>query len=167
MSTIKSPVILTSPSISISPSNDDDTFTKNPVFGAIDADAEPDINLLASCDIGRLVNLEPSPWNEPENEPLNSSNWIFVTKSLLPSASEATKAIPSTSKLPAEGTPKFGSASSNDRYWYLSADTSCGRVTFTLPLNNWLIYQSLIYSLAVSNIDKTTLKSLEPDKTKP
>ena len=44
LSTYKSPVTLTSPSISISPSNDEDTFTKNPVFGAIDADAEPLIN---------------------------------------------------------------------------------------------------------------------------
>ena len=44
LSTYKSPVTLTSPSISISPSNDEDTLTKNPVFGAIDADAEPLIN---------------------------------------------------------------------------------------------------------------------------
>ena len=51
--TIKSPVTLTSPVTSISPSNDEDTFTKNPVFGEIDADAEPDNNLTAS---GRLFN---------------------------------------------------------------------------------------------------------------
>ena len=69
--TYKSPVILTSPLTSISPSNDEDTFTKNPVFGAIDAEAEPLTNRLVS---GKLVNCEPSPWNEPENEPLYSSN---------------------------------------------------------------------------------------------
>ena len=43
-STYKSPVTLTSPFTSTSPSNDEDTFTKNPVFGAIDADADPLIN---------------------------------------------------------------------------------------------------------------------------
>ena len=53
LSTIKSPVTLTSPVTSTSPLNDDDTFTKNPVFGEIDADAEPDNNLTVS---GRLFN---------------------------------------------------------------------------------------------------------------
>ena len=59
--TYKSPVTLTSPFISISPSKDDDTFTKNPVCGEIDADAEPEINLAASSTNGKLVNCEPSP----------------------------------------------------------------------------------------------------------
>ena len=137
LSTYKSPVTLTSPSISISPSNDEDTLTKNPVFGAIDADAEPLINWLEK---GRLFSLEPSPSNEPENEPLNSSNWIFVINKRFPSISEAISATEPLSILPLNGNPKLGSASPNDRYSYLSSETSCGRTTLTLPLNNWLIY---------------------------
>ena len=133
LSTNKSPVTLISPSTSISPSNDEDTFTKNPSCGVIEADAEPDMILVAS---GRLFNSEPSPANEPEKEPLSSSNCIFVTKSLLPLASEATKAIEPDEREPLSGTPKFGSASPNARKSYLSSDTSCGLVTFTLPLNN-------------------------------
>ena len=112
LSTNKSPVILTSPSISISPSNDEDTFTKNPVFGAIDADADPLINWDEK---GKLFNLEPSPSNEPENEPLNSSNCIFVINKRLPSISEAISATEPLSILPLRGTPKLGSASCNDR----------------------------------------------------
>ena len=136
LSTYKSPVTLTSPSISISPSNDEDTFTKNPVFGEIDADAEPLINWLEK---GRLFSLEPSPSNEPENEPLNSSNCIFVINKRLPSISDAISATEPLWILPLDGIPKLGSASCNDRYSYLPSDTSCGRVTLTLPLNNWLI----------------------------
>ena len=44
LSTIKSPVIRAVPSKSKSPSIDADTFTKNPVFGAIEADTEPLLN---------------------------------------------------------------------------------------------------------------------------
>ena len=136
-STYKSPVTLTSPFTSTSPSNDEDTFTKNPVFGAIDADAEPLINWVEK---GRLFNWEPSPANEPLNEPLNSSNWILVINSRFPSISEAISATDPLWILPLRGTPKLGSASCNDRYSYLSSDTSVGRTTLTLPLNNWLIY---------------------------
>ena len=138
--TYKSPVTLTSPFTSTSPSNDDDTFTKNPVWGEIDADAEPDINNFASFTKGILVNCEPSPWNEPLNEPLNSGNCNFVTNKRLPNSSDATSATELLNKLPLAGTPKLGSASFNLRNSYLSSDTSCGSVTFTLPLNNWLIY---------------------------
>ena len=35
---------------------------------------------------------------------------------------------------------KFGSASFNRRYSYLSSETSDGLTTLTFPLNNWLIY---------------------------
>ena len=142
LSTNKSPVILTSPLTSISPSNDDDTFTKNPVKGEIDADAEPEINSLASSTNGRFVKPLPSPSNEPEKEPLNSSNWIRVTNKRLPNSSDAISATDPLSKLPLSGMPKLGSASLNDRYSYLLSDTSPGRVTLTLPLNNWLIYLS-------------------------
>ena len=140
LSTNKSPVILTSPLTSISPSNDDDTFTKNPVFGAIDADAEPLLNNEVS---GKLFNSEPSPANEPLKEPVNSSNWILVTKSLLPSASDATSAIEPDDRLPLIGTPKLGSASASSKNSYLSTETSLGLTTLTFPLNNWLIYPSI------------------------
>ena len=58
-----------------SPSIEEDVLTTNPLFGEIDAVAEPDAILNASstnAERGILFNLLPSPWNEPENEPLNS-----------------------------------------------------------------------------------------------
>ena len=137
LSTIKSPVTLTSPVTSTSPLNDDDTFTKNPVFGEIDADAEPDNNLTVS---GRLFNWEPSPLNEPLKEPVTCSNWSVVTNKRLPSASDATNAMEPDVREPLIGTPKFGSASFNRRYSYLSSETLIGFTTLTFPLNNWLIY---------------------------
>ena len=51
-------------------------FTTRPVFGAIDAVTEPDAILGASsesAEIGMLLSCEPSPANEPENEPLNTA----------------------------------------------------------------------------------------------
>ena len=137
LSTIKSPVTLTSPFTSTSPSNDEDTFTKNPVFGAIDADAEPLLNNVVS---GKLFNWEPSPAKEPLNEPVTCSNWSVVTNKRLPSASDATSAIEPDESEPLSGIPKLGSASFNRRYSYLSSDTSAGLTTLTFPLNNWLIY---------------------------
>ena len=136
LSTKRSPVTLTSPFTSTSPSNDDDTLTKNPVCGEIDADAEPDINIFASSTNGKFVKPLPSPWNEPEKEPLNCSNWIRVTNRRLPNSSDAISATEPLDKLPLNGRPKLGSASFNDRYSYLLSDTSPGRVTLTLPLNN-------------------------------
>ena len=61
LSTTKSPVNLPLPSTINPPSNEPDVLTKNPVCGEIDADAEPDINLLASSTKGKFVSCEPSP----------------------------------------------------------------------------------------------------------
>ena len=61
LSTTKSPVNLPLPSTVNPPSKEPDVLTKKPVCGDIDADAEPDINLLASSTNGRFVSCEPSP----------------------------------------------------------------------------------------------------------
>ena len=65
-------VALIAPATFKSPSIDAEVLTINPRFGEIDAVTLPLASLLASSansDAGKLFNCEPSPWNEPLNEP--------------------------------------------------------------------------------------------------
>ena len=112
-------------------------FTLRP-FDLKDAVAEP-LAINGDTTDGTFVNLLPSPWKEPEKDPLNSSKDSFFANPLLPSESETIIAGFVNNDAEKSGTPKFGSAWDKSQNWYLSDVTFFGLTTLTLPVNRLLI----------------------------
>ena len=96
---------------------------------------------MDSSDAGRFVNCEPSPWNEPENEPLNSlAVTLSVTNKELSILTEPVNCEPLCSDITLN--PKFGltdAVTEPDAIWLISnerADCGISNKPLPLPLKN-------------------------------